>query len=93
MDHYNKGGGLNNPYLDEDIVPLALSEGDIDDLVAFLASLTSPEYKEAAAAELARQRELSRTTRPQRDTARAFGPKPVRPKPPTDTGASSRAGN
>ena len=93
IDHYNKGAGLNNPYLDEDIVPLALSEGDIDDLVAFLASLTSPEYQEAAAAELARQRELSRTTRPQRDTARAFGPKPVRPKPPTDTGASSRAGN
>jgi cytochrome c peroxidase len=31
---------------------------------------------------LARQRELSRTTRPQRDTARAFGPKPPRPEPP-----------
>jgi len=81
MDHYNKGAGLNNPYLDEDIVPLALSERDIDDLVAFLASLTSPAYKEAAAIELARQRELSRTTRPQRDTARAFGPKPARPRP------------
>jgi cytochrome c peroxidase len=83
MDHYNKGAGLNNPYLDEDIVPLALSERDIDDLVAFMASLTSPAYKEAAAIELARQRELSRTTRPQRDTARAFGPKPTRPKLPT----------
>jgi cytochrome c peroxidase len=82
MDHYNKGAGLNNPYLDEDIAPLALSESDIDDVVAFLASLTSPAYKEAAALELARQRELSRTNRPQRDTARAFGPKPVRPKPP-----------
>jgi cytochrome c peroxidase len=78
IDHYNKGAGLNNPYLDEDIQPLALSEPDIDDLVAFFASLTSPAYKEAAAAELARQRELSRTTRPQRDTARAFGPKPAR---------------
>jgi cytochrome c peroxidase len=83
IDHYNKGAGLNNPYLDEDIVPLALSERDIDDLVAFMASLTSPAYKEAAAIELARQRELSRTTRPQRDTARAFGPKPARPKPST----------
>ena len=40
-DHYNKGAGLQNPYLDEDIQPLALTEGDIDDLVAFLASLTS----------------------------------------------------
>jgi cytochrome c peroxidase len=93
IDHYNKGAGLNNPYLDTDITPLALSEGDIDDLVAFLASLTSPAYKEAAAIELARQRELSRTTRPQRDTARAFGPKPVRAKPPPAAAASGRSGN
>jgi cytochrome c peroxidase len=77
MDHYNKGAGLKDPYLDEDIVPLALSERDIDDVVAFLASLTSPAYKVRADIELARQRELSRTTRPQRDTARAFGPKPT----------------
>ena len=83
MDHYNKGDGLNNPYLDEDIQPLALTEGDIDDLVAFLASLTSADYKELGVKELARQRALSRTTRPQRDTARAFGPKPLRPKPPS----------
>ena len=81
IDHYNKGAGLHNPYLDADIEPLALSERDIDDLVALLASLTSPAYREAAAIELARQRELSRTTRPQRDTVRAFGPKPMRPKP------------
>jgi cytochrome c peroxidase len=81
-DHYNKGDGLQNPYLDEDIHPLALTEGDIDDLVAFMASLTSPDYKELGTRELARQRELSRTTRPQRDTARAFGPTPARPKPP-----------
>jgi cytochrome c peroxidase len=82
IDHYNKGAGLNNPYLDEDIVPLALDERDIDDLVAFMASLTSPPYEEAAALELARQRKLSRTSRPQRDTGRAFGPAPVRKKPP-----------
>src|SRR3989440_5118885 len=84
MDHYNKGAGLQNPYLDEDIQPLALSERDIDDVVAFMASLTSPQYQEAAATELARQRALSKTTRPQRDTARAFGPKPplpARPRP------------
>jgi cytochrome c peroxidase len=84
MDHYNKGDGLQNPYLDEDIEPLALTEEEIDDVVAFLASLTSAQYKEQGAGELARQRELSRTTRPQRDTARAFGPKPARPKPPVD---------
>jgi cytochrome c peroxidase len=82
MDHYNKGDGLQDPYLDEDIQPLALTEGEIDDVVAFLASLTSPEYQEQGINELARQRELSRTTRPQRDTARAFGPKVSRPKPP-----------
>ena len=81
MDHYNKGDGLQNPYLDEDIQPLALTEKEIDDLVAFLASLTSPDYKELGRKELARQRELSLTQRPQRDTVRAFGPKPSRPKP------------
>jgi cytochrome c peroxidase len=83
LDHYNKGDGLQNPYLDEDIQPLALTEADIDDVVAFLASLTSPEYKELGIKELARQRALSRTSRPQRDTARAFGPKPHQPKPPS----------
>jgi cytochrome c peroxidase len=82
VDHYNKGAGLQNPYLDEDIEPLALSEGEIDDEVAFLASLTSADYAEEGRKELARQREISRTQRPQRDTARAFGPKPPRPTPP-----------
>jgi cytochrome c peroxidase len=80
-DHYNKGAGLQNPYLDQDIQPLALTESDIDDLVAFLASLTNAGYREQGVRELSRQRELSRTTRPQRDTARAFGPKPPQPKP------------
>jgi len=79
-DHYNKGDGLKNPYLDEDIQPLALTDGDIDDLVAFLASLTSADYKDLGVRELTRQRELSRTNRPQRDTARAFGPKPPQPR-------------
>lgn len=82
MDHYNKGDGLRNPWLDEDIQPLALTESEIDDLVAFLVSLTSPEYKELGAQELQRQQALARTNRPQRDAARAFGPKPPRPEPP-----------
>ncbi len=82
VDHYNKGAGLQDPYLDQDIQPLALTESDIDDLVAFMAALTSPNYKEQGATELARQRAISKTTRPQRDTARAFGPKPLRPAPP-----------
>jgi cytochrome c peroxidase len=82
IDHYNKGAGLQNPWLDEDIQPLALTETEIDDLVAFLASLTSPVYKELGARELERQRALSKTSRPQRDTERAFGRKPSGPKPP-----------
>jgi cytochrome c peroxidase len=82
IDHYNKGDGLQNPYLDEDIQPLALTESQIDDLVAFMASLTSAIYKEQGATELARQSAISRTNRPQRDTVRAFGPKPPEPPPP-----------
>ncbi len=82
VDHYNKGDGLNNPWLDGDIQPLALTEPEIDDLVAFLASLTSPQYKEVGDKEYARQLALSKTSRPQRDTARAFAPKPTQPKPP-----------
>ncbi len=83
VDHYNKGDGLNNPWLDEDIQPLALTEPEIDDLVAFMASLTSPQYKELGDKEYARQLALSKVSRPQRDTARAFGPKPMQPAPPT----------
>jgi cytochrome c peroxidase len=83
MDHYNKGDGVQNPWLDSDMQPLGLHENEIDDLVAFLATLTSQSYRAAAGTELARQRQLSQTTRPQRDSARAFGPKPVQPKAPT----------
>jgi cytochrome c peroxidase len=82
MDHYNKGDGIMNPWLDKDMQPLALSESEIDDVVEFLASLTSPQYKNASDRELARQRALSKVSRPQRDTARAFGPKSVQPAPP-----------
>ncbi len=82
VDHYNKGDGLTDPWLDEDIQPLAMTEAEIDDLVAFLASLTSSPYKEAGDHEYARQLALSRVDRPQRDTARAFSPKPSQPKPP-----------
>jgi cytochrome c peroxidase len=82
MDHYNKGAGTHNPYLSTEIQPLALNETEIDDFVALMASLTSPDYRELGAKELARQRQVSRTSRPQRDSARAFGPKPIQPKPP-----------
>jgi cytochrome c peroxidase len=82
MDHYNKGAGTRDPYMSTEIQPLALHETDIDDFVALMASLTSPSYKDLGAKELARQRQLSRSSRPQRDSVRAFGPKPVQPKPP-----------
>ena len=82
MDHYSKGDGVQNLYRDEDIQPLVLQESEIDELVAFLASLTSDDYNEQAMRELARQRALSQTNRPQRDTARAFGPKPIKPRSP-----------
>jgi len=82
MDHYNKGDGVSDPWLDEDMQPLALTESEIDDVVAFLASLTSPQYKNVGDQEYARQLALSKVDRPQRDTARAFGPKPSQPKRP-----------
>jgi cytochrome c peroxidase len=88
MDHYNKGDGIKDPWLDEDMQPLALSESEINDVVAFMASLTSAQYKEAGMKELERQRSLSRTSRTQRDTARAFGPKPVQPKPTRNCAAA-----
>jgi cytochrome c peroxidase len=83
MDHYNKGAGTRNPYLSTEIQPLALHDTEIDDLVALMASLTNPSYREQGIRELSRQRQLSRTSRPQRDLVRAFGPKPVQPKPPS----------
>jgi cytochrome c peroxidase len=64
-----------------DIQPLALTEPEIDDMPEFLASLTSPDYKELGVREWERQRSLSRTDRPQRDSKRAFGPKPPRRNP------------
>jgi len=76
MDHYNKGGDHNDPFLDKDMQPLALKEAEIYDLVAFLASLTSPEYRKPALDELARQRKLSRTSRPYRNAVRAAGSGP-----------------
>jgi cytochrome c peroxidase len=82
MDHYNKGDGITDPWLDKDMQPLALTEPEIDDVVAFLASLTSPQYTVIGDQEYARQLALSQVSRPQRDMARAFGPKPKQPPLP-----------
>lgn len=54
--HYNNGGTLDpeqevNPYLSGGIRPLNLTDQQIDDLVAFMETLTSPNFTEAAANE------------------------------------------
>ena len=45
MDHYNKGGEPN-PFLDGGMEALALSEAEIDQLVAFLFTLSDDRFAE-----------------------------------------------
>lgn len=66
MDHYNKGGEAN-PYLDGGIEPLALSEQEIDRVVAFLFTLTDDRLVDQNDAELTRQKGLADKQRPFRD--------------------------
>jgi cytochrome c peroxidase len=70
MDHYNKGGETNT-YLDGGIEPLNLSEREIDQVVAFLFTLTDVRFRDENDAELSRQRAIAREKRPFRDEARA----------------------
>jgi cytochrome c peroxidase len=65
VDHYNKGGILN-PYLDGGMQRLGLTEPEIDDLVAFLFTLTDDRFADFNKAEMARQA-AGKSTRPQRD--------------------------
>jgi cytochrome c peroxidase len=73
MDHYNKGG-VPNPYLDGGMQRLGLTESEIDDVVAFLESLTSPRFATFAKSEIAKQR-AKKSARPERDTEVAMGRK------------------
>ncbi|HSV06976.1 MAG TPA: hypothetical protein VLI07_10705, partial [Candidatus Binatus sp.] len=73
MDHYNKGG-TPNPNLDGGMQRLGLTEAEIDDMVAFMQSLTSPRFAELAKQQMARQR-ARKTVRPERDTEAAMGKK------------------
>ncbi len=66
IDHYNKGGEAN-PYLDGGIEPLALSESEVNQLVAFLFTLTDDRLREQNDAEFLRQRDLAQKQRPFRD--------------------------
>ncbi len=67
IDHYNKGGEAN-AYLDGGIEALDLSESEIDDLVALLFAMTDTRFSALNAAEMQRQRALSKESRPNRDT-------------------------
>lgn len=74
IDHYNKGG-IQNPFLDGGIQRLGLTEREIDDLVAFLGSLTASDLKTENMTEMRRQKELALSKRPERDTEAAMGRK------------------
>jgi cytochrome c peroxidase len=70
MDHYNKGGE-DNPYLDGGIEALALTDAEIDDVVAFLFSLTDVRFTSENARAMDEQRAYARTRRPFKDEALA----------------------
>ncbi|HNR99058.1 MAG TPA: cytochrome c peroxidase [Planctomycetota bacterium] len=71
LDHYNKGGEPNL-FLDGGIEALALTEPEIDRLVAFLFTLTDVRFAEDNAREFARQKARAEAERPLRDNAAAF---------------------
>jgi cytochrome c peroxidase len=71
IDHYNKGGETN-PYLDGGIEPLALNEREVNQLVAFMFSLTDVRFAADNRAEFERQRQIAAQRRPHRDEAAAM---------------------
>ena len=70
MDHYNKGGETN-PYLDGGIEPLSLSEDEINDVVAFLFTLTDRRFARENEVALREQQARAAGQRPFRDNALA----------------------
>jgi cytochrome c peroxidase len=66
MDHYNKGGEPN-PFLDGGMESLDLSEQEIDQLVAFMFTLTDERFAEDNRRQMAGQRAKARQNRPFRD--------------------------
>lgn len=71
MDHYNKGGEAN-PFLDGGIEPLALTEEEIDQLVAFLFTLTDVRFAEENQRQFELQKAAAKQRRPVRDEAMAM---------------------
>ena len=77
VDHYNKGG-QPNAFLDGGITRLALSEEEINDLVALMDAFTSDQFALQGRAEMARQQQIAQTKRPERETEVAMGRKGYR---------------
>lgn len=66
IDHYNKGGE-DNLFLDGGVEPLALTETEIDQLVALLFSMTDVRFAEENDRQMARQKAMAADKRPFRD--------------------------
>ena len=66
IDHYNKGGEPNH-YLDGGVEPLALTEKEVDQMVAFMFTLTDGRFSEYNRNEQERQRGLAAKQRPFRN--------------------------
>lgn len=71
VDHYNRGGEANL-YLDGGVEPLALTEPEINQLVAFLFALTDVRFASQVRTIEAAQRARAKTTRPFRENDLAF---------------------
>jgi cytochrome c peroxidase len=94
MDHYNKGGEAN-PYLDGGIEPLALTDAEIDQVIAFLFALTDVRFADDNSKALAAQKAKAAKARPFQDQDLAFRRTmafaPGAPTNPTKQPASSEA--
>jgi cytochrome c peroxidase len=71
IDHYNKGGEAN-PFLDGGLEPLALTEEEIDQLVAFLFTLTDNRFADQNEQQMREQQAKAQENRPFRDVAVAM---------------------
>ncbi len=70
LDHYNKGGEAN-PFLDGGVEPLALTEEEIDQLVAFLFTLTDVRFDQDNQRQFEAQQAAAKKARPFRDDSLA----------------------
>jgi len=71
MDHYNKGGEPN-PFLDGGMEALGLVDEEIDQIVAFLFSLTDDRFAEQNQQQMEAQKAKAAANRPFRDDDLAF---------------------